>query len=156
MVEVPHPTVPEDRSQDYRINLMMQIEGGAGWSFHVFRFSFLNELERDNMNETKKLAFILKFLNDEWDKVVTILTVDQRSYLQQELETLETDLQDSPDDDTTASISRNFIPVFSNIKPLEFISNVESGVLRSGVLEEMDVVGADVLLDYIGLIKERF
>ena len=114
------------------------------------------------MNDANKLAFVLKFLNEEWDKVVSMMSSDQLSYLQNELEGLETRLLRSQKDPAkTLEVAKGFFPVFTNIKPLQFLANPEGGTTRTMSLsdqsaEELEKDITEILLKRLKKLKEKY
>jgi hypothetical protein len=103
------------------------------------------------------LALVLGFLNSEWDRVTAILDDDQLSYLENELEGLEEKLMDaSASEEETAEAARNFYPVFSNIKSLEFLSTLDDPQTRGGSTNELHEDIHNTLLSSIKKIKSRY
>jgi hypothetical protein len=109
------------------------------------------------MDESKRLALVLGFLNSEWDSLTAILDDDQLSYLESELEGLEAKLMDaSMDEEETAEAARNFYPVFSNIKSLEFLSDLDDMGTRGGSTTELQEDIHNTLMSSIKKIKDRY
>jgi hypothetical protein len=108
------------------------------------------------MEDSKRLMLILQFLNDEWDNVTPLLTKEQLAKLKDELEGLEGKLLVEPSDDEAKVIAKEFIPIFSNIKSLEFLSVMDVTKMRSiSVAETQEDIGI-VLLNSLKKIKGRY
>ena len=109
------------------------------------------------MDESKRLALVLGFLNSEWDRLTSILDENQLSYLESELEGLEGKLMESSSNaEETAEAARNFYPVFSNIKSLEFLSNLDEMGTRGGSTSDLQEDIHNTLMSSIKKIKSKY
>lgn len=109
------------------------------------------------MDDANKLALILKFLNEKWDSITSILTVDQANYLQKEIEKLTTKLQkNTNDNDHTQLIASEFLPIFDNIEPLQFLTELDEAKLRSGNFfnKPIDDLEEDVAIKLLNSLKK--
>jgi len=109
------------------------------------------------MKESERLVLILKFLNNEWRTVKTLLSDDQLEFLKSELEGLEKQLEGCMgDSDKTDSIAINFNPVFSEMKPIAFLSEFGEVKERSSATAELEEDITIVLLNSLKKIKEQY
>jgi hypothetical protein len=109
------------------------------------------------MDDSNRLALILKFLIERWDSITSILTEDQKAYLQKEIVKLTTRLQDSSNDnDQTKVIAKNFLPIFDNIESLKFLTELDDSKLRSGDFfnKPIDDLEEDVALKLLNSLKK--
>ena len=83
------------------------------------------------MDESKRLALVLGFLNSEWDRLTS-------------------------NAEETAEAARNFYPVFSNIKSLEFLSNLDEMGTRGGSTSDLQEDIHNTLMSSIKKIKSKY
>ena len=108
------------------------------------------------MEESQRLMMILQFLNDEWDNVTPLLNKEQLAKLKAELEVLEVKLLVEPNNDEAKMIAKEFIPVLSDIKALQFLSVIDETKMRSiSAAETQEDIGV-VLLNSLKKIKGRY
>lgn len=107
------------------------------------------------MDSTKNLMTILTLLDAQWGKLTSGLSDEQYLLLKQEFSGLEDKMKSINNVDEMEHLSNEFIQGFSNMKPLEFLTNIDQPQMRGGGLPDIAEEIRIKIINYCVTLKDK-
>lgn len=109
----------------------------------------------DIMNEGEKLSTVLDVLGNYWDKFTSDLTEKEFNLLQQQLSTLQSNIQSAQNIEEINGASKNFFEMLSNFEHLKFLADVYNTKMRGGDLPELEEEIRIKIINYCIKFQEK-
>lgn len=114
-----------------------------------------HDMEGYLMEEEEKLTAVLGILENYWGRITADLSAEQLSHLKLELSGLADKMKSAKNNEDITSASKNFFQSISNLKPLEFLANLDKQKTRSGSLPEMSDEIKIKIINYCVILQDK-